>query len=353
MKVRSWIERTMRSEDAGVAAGALLYPLSVVYGLGVRTRALLYRLGVLPSYSLPRKIVSVGNITAGGTGKTPVTIFLAEFFSRSGRKVAVLSRGYRRSSKGAAIVSDGRDIFLGPDEAGDEPYLMASRLKGVPVVVCADRVEGGRLLIEKFSPDVIILDDAYQHLRLRRDINIALIDSAEGFGPGYLLPRGVLREPVAALKRADIALVKGGVPDAAVSEALKRYSVPSMAFTYRPKALYGINTGEELPVSFLAGKKVVPVCGIANPRSFLETLAGLGALSESPLVFTDHHAYDEKDIAAIEKAATGALVITTEKDGCKLAGRMKGVKAYALRIEAGMDKEEFDAYLAPVLKGVW
>lgn len=343
----------MRSVDAGALAGALLYPLSIAYGVGVRTRSVLYGLNILPSYSLPRKVVSIGNITAGGTGKTPVTIFLAEFYCRSGRKAAVLSRGYKRSSKGAAIVSDGREIFLGPDDAGDEPYLMASRLKGVPVVVCADRVEGGKLLIEKFSPDVIILDDAYQHLRLRRDINIALIDSAEGFGPGYLLPRGVLREPVSALKRADIALIKGGEPDERVSEALKRYSVPCMAFTYRPKGLYSINTGEELPVSFLAGKKVVPVCGIACPQSFLKTLAGLGAVSGSPLVFADHHAYDEKDIATIEKTAVGSMVVTTEKDGCKFEGRMKGVKAYALRIEASMDKEAFDAYLAPVLKGVW
>lgn len=351
--IRSWIDDAMRKEDAGLLAGVLLYPLSVVYGLVVKTRSLLYGLNILPSYGLSKKVVSIGNITVGGTGKTPVTIFLAEFFQKSGKKVAVLSRGYMGSAKGAAVVSDGKELFLGPKEAGDEPYLIAMRLKGIPVAVSADRVRGGRLLIERFSPDVIILDDAFQHIRLRRDINIVLIDSAEGFGPGYLLPRGVLREPVSSLRRADFALVKGGPPENSVLKALQKYSVPCMPFTYTPSAIYDIETGEEEPVTSLAGKKALPVCGIANPSSFLETLSGLGVVFESRIVYPDHHAYDEEDIAAIEKAADSSMVITTEKDACKLKGRIKGVKVYALRIEAEMDRAQFDTYLSPVLRGVW
>jgi tetraacyldisaccharide 4'-kinase len=344
----------MRKKEAGFFAHILLYPLSVVYGIVVRARALLYSLNILPSYTLPRKVLSVGNITVGGTGKTPVTIFLAEFFRKNGKKVAILSRGYKGSARGVAVVSDGKEVLLGPDAAGDEPYLMAMRLKGVPVVTSADRVKGGKFIIGRFSPDVIILDDAFQHIRLKRDVNIALLDSAEGFGTGYLLPRGILREPVSALRRADFALVKGGPPNGREWEALKRYSIPSMFFTYKPSVIYDIDTGEELSVPSLAFKMATPVCGIANPFSFIDTLTGLGVKLGSPLVFPDHHAYGEKEINEIEKAAAATgVVITTEKDGVKLKGMVKGAKVYALRIDAELDPERFTNYLAPILRGVW
>ncbi|CAG1065012.1 tetraacyldisaccharide 4'-kinase [uncultured bacterium] len=354
MTVRSWVDDSIRKKDAGLLADALLYPLSVVYGFAVRTRALLYGLNVLPSYRLSRKVISVGNITVGGTGKTPVTIFLAEFFRKNGKKAAVLSRGYKGSARGVAIVSDGKEVLLSPAEAGDEPYLMATRLKGLPVVTCADRVKGGEFIIERFSPDVIILDDAFQHIRLKRDVNIALIDSAEGFGAGYLLPRGILREPVSALRRADFALVKGGPPKGREWEALQKYSVPCISFTYRASAFYDIETGEEFEVSAFAGKKAVPVCGIANPASFLDTLSGLGVKLARPLVFPDHHAYEEKELSAIEKAgAEAGLVLTTEKDGVKLKDALSGVKVYALRIDAVLEPGQFDNYLSPILRGVW
>jgi len=353
MGFRAWVDSSMRKKDAGPLATALLYPLSAAYGLGVRTRGLLYRLGLLPSHRLPRWVVSVGNITVGGTGKTPITIFLAGFFRDNGKRVAVLSRGYKGKAKGAAVVSDGREVLMGPDEAGDEPYLMAVRLKGVPVVTCADRVAGGRFIIERFSPDVIILDDAFQHIRLKRDVNIALIDSDEGFGPGYLLPRGTLREPMSAIRRADFVLVKGGPPKGREWEALQRYSVPSLSFCYRATAVYDIDTGEELGTSELSGFKAVPVCGIANPSSFLDTLASLGLRLERPLLYADHHSYGEKDILEIQEAASASAVITTEKDAVKLKGRISGPKVYALRIEAELDCQAFANYLSPVLRGVW
>lgn len=347
------IEEVIRKKEAGLIAHALLYPLSVAYCALVRARALLYGLGLLPSHSLPRKIVSIGNITVGGTGKTPVVIFMAEFYRRSGKKVAVLSRGYKGTKRAGAIVSDGRNLLLGPREAGDEPYLIATRLKGVPVAVCADRVAGGKMLIEQFSPDVIILDDAYQHLRLKRDVNIVLMDSAEGFGPGYLLPRGILREPVSALKRADFALIKNGPAKGAQWEALQRYSVPSIAFHYRASMAYSVDGGEEVAIDSLAGKEVVAVSGIANPTSFTDTLQSLGIKVRRAFAFPDHHAYSENDISVIEKAAAGSIIITTEKDGVKLGGMFKNVKAYALRIDAEMDSAEFNNYLSPMLRGVW
>lgn len=353
MACRNRVEEIMRKKEAGPLAHALLYPLSAAYGAAVRARTLLYRLNILPSHMLPRKVVSVGNLTVGGTGKTPVAIFLAEFFRKNGKRVAILSRGYKGTSRGPSIVSDGKRVLLGPAEAGDEPYLMAVRLAGVPVVVCPDRVKGGELLVERFSPDVIILDDAYQHIRLRRDVNIVLIDSAEGFGPGYLLPRGILREPVSALKRADFALIKGGPARGAVWEALQRYSVPSLSFGYRATAVYDIDTGEETAAGALAGTKALAVSGVANPASFLDMLRGLGVEVAGSLAFPDHHAYAEKDISEIKKAANGAAVVVTEKDGVKLKGRVAGARVLALRIEAEMDETLFSSHLSPMLRGVW
>lgn len=347
------IDEVIRKKDAGFLAHALLYPLSIAYCAAVKARALLYNFNILPSHSLPRKVVSVGNITVGGTGKTPVVIFLAEFYRASGKKVAVLSRGYKGTKKGAAIVSDGRNLLLGPKEAGDEPYLIATRLKGVPVAVCADRVAGGKMLIERFSPDVIILDDAFQHIRLKRDVNIVLIDAAEGFGPGYMLPRGILREPVSALKRADFALIKNGPARGAQWEALQRYSVPSIEFHYRASMAYSIDSGEEAAIETLAGREAVAVSGIANPASFADTLASLGIKVSRSFAFPDHHAYSERDIRAIEESASGAVIITTEKDGVKLKGMFKNTKAYALRIEAEMDSAGFKNYFSPMLRGVW
>lgn len=348
------IDEVIRKKKAGWLAHSILYPLSAVYGFFVKARVLLYAFNILPSHSLPRKVISIGNITVGGTGKTPVTIFLAEFYRKSGKKVAVLSRGYKGSASGAAIVSDGNSLLLGPAEAGDEPYLIASRLKGVPVVVCPDRVKGGSLLIERFSPDIIILDDAFQHIRLKRDVNIVLIDSEEGFGPGYLLPRGILREPVSQLKRADFALIKGGPAKGVEWEALQKYSVPSMAFHYKASSVYDIDTGEELAAEALSGKKGVAVSGIANPASFIDTLSALKISFARTFSFPDHHSYSEKDIIEIEKAASGnGFVITTEKDGVKLKGRIKGAKVYALRIDAEMDTQLFNNYLSPMLRGVW
>ena len=166
-------------------------------------RARLYEKGVLPSKTLPCRVVSIGNLISGGTGKTPMTILVARMIRDMGYRVVVLSRGYRgRMEKTGGVVSDGRTIFKGPDDAGDEPYLMARILTGIPVVVGQRRYEAGMMAVKRFKPDVIVLDDAFQHLRLKRDLNLVLLDSRSPFGNGHMLPRGLLREPLSALRRA-------------------------------------------------------------------------------------------------------------------------------------------------------
>ena len=197
---------------------ALLVIISVPYGIVIRLRALAYALVAVPSHTLPRPVISVGNLTVGGTGKTPAVAMLARHFIARGKKVAVLSRGYGGALRGReALVSDGETIFLSAVEAGDEPFLLASSVPGLAVVVGSDRYGAGLRALERLAPDIFILDDGFQHLRLRRDLNILLLDSSRPFGNERVLPAGLLREPQSAGNRADLIIYtrssEGGEPD--------------------------------------------------------------------------------------------------------------------------------------------
>ncbi len=188
----------------------LLSPLlvaSLPYEWAVRARTLFYSFGLFKTKKLPRPVISIGNITVGGTGKTPLVIKLAEGLRERGIPVAILSRGYRAKKKAGSLVTDGQNLLLSPEEAGDEPFLLASLLKEVPVMIGKDRFKTGMLALERFSIRGFLLDDGFQHLPLYRDLNIVLIDSQAGFGDGHLLPRGILREPLSHLKRADLFLL--------------------------------------------------------------------------------------------------------------------------------------------------
>ncbi|HDL07382.1 MAG TPA: tetraacyldisaccharide 4'-kinase, partial [Desulfobacteraceae bacterium] len=174
--------------------GTILFVLSLIYGSIIRLRRIFYEKKILLPKKLPCKTISIGNLTVGGTGKTPMTIHVAHLVEKLGYKTAVISRGYKgKAEKNGGIVSDGRTIFMGQDEAGDEPFMMATKLKKVPVIVGQNRFEMGMLALKEFKPDVIIFDDAFQHLRLTRDIDLVLIDSIDPFGNKHLLPRGILR----------------------------------------------------------------------------------------------------------------------------------------------------------------
>ncbi|MBI5491481.1 MAG: tetraacyldisaccharide 4'-kinase [Deltaproteobacteria bacterium] len=334
----------MREEEAGALPGLFLSTLSSVYSSGLRLRSLLYRSGFRRTKRLPCRVISVGNLTVGGTGKTPVTIHIAEFLKKNNARPVILSRGYKGSSKGVTVVSDGKGILAEPKEAGDEPYLMAERLKSVPVITGADRYRAGLYAIDKFSPDVIILDDGFQHIRLERDVNILLVDSTEGFGNGRLLPRGVLREPVEAVRRADLIMVKDGT-----GEFLKGYNLPVFEFSYRPLALRDMDNAIEAGLNFIAGKKVIAIAGIANPSSFFKSLARLNANVVRTVSFPDHHGYTSPDINGIRALSKEAqLIITTEKDGVKLKGQSLGLPAFSLSIDVDVkDMEKFHALILP------
>src|SRR4030066_1164862 len=207
----SWrIDRFLYQKEKPLWEKTLLFPLyllSLPYEGMVRTRFFFYSHGLLRTKSLPCPVISVGNITVGGTGKTPLVMALAKTLMDRGISVAILSRGYKGTKTSEPVVSDGKSIFLSPEESGDEPFLMAQVCKGVPVLVGKDRFANGRVALQRFGMKGLLLDDGYQHLPLHRDLDILLIDSHIGFGDQNLLPRGILREPLSHLRRAHLFLL--------------------------------------------------------------------------------------------------------------------------------------------------
>jgi tetraacyldisaccharide 4'-kinase len=351
--LRPGIERIMRGEGRDGLLAAPLQGLSYAYGAAIRLRALAYSSGVVKATELPFGVISVGNITVGGTGKTPVTILLADILMRQGLKVAILSRGYGGTVRGVGVVSDGGHVLLGPVEAGDEPYLMATRLRGVPVVVGPDRVVAGLEAGKRFSPDCVILDDGFQHIRLKRDVNILLVDSAQGFGNGYLLPRGILREPVDGIRRADAVMVKGGPLGKREEDALRASGLPVLRFDYRARAVYDLRGATRMDAASLRGRKVAALAGIANPESFFATLRGLGAMIVKALPYPDHHVYTAADMADIRRSiGTAEVLVTTEKDGVRLDLSMLGsIPVHALSVDAVVeDAGRLSALLALALR---
>lgn len=350
-QIRKKIERWMKEKEIGILPHALLYALSIIYSVGARLKIRLYLSGFLERKELPCKVISIGNITSGGTGKTPFAVWLAGYLKKKNTRVVILSRGYKGSVKGMAVVSDGQKILLGPSEAGDEPYLMARRLKDVPVIVGAERYRSGLYAMENFNPDCIILDDGFQHMKLKRDLDIVLIDAIEGFGNGYLLPRGVLREPVEGLKRAGVVMVKGGILGPEERRALG--PVPAIEFSYTPSVVVDLRGNIEREASYLKGKRVVALSGIAKPESFLKTLDALGAIVVKSLNYPDHHTYTTDDVEAMKRELTGAeLIVATEKDGVKLKNLIQTLPVYALQIDVEVKgRERLERALKPFVKG--
>jgi tetraacyldisaccharide 4'-kinase len=331
-----------RAETADQILILLLAPLSWLYSLIQRLRAGLYRIGILKSHRLPRPVVSIGNITVGGTGKTPVTAYIARLLLGQGYKVAVLSRGYGGSLEGqCVVVSDGVTIMLGPRECGDEPYLLASTVSGLIVVIGTDRYAAGQLAIQQLVPDIFILDDGFQHLRLWRDLNILLLDSSKPLGNGWTLPAGLLREPAAAARRADLIILTRCHEGAAVTPLVS--GKPAFAASHRLVDAIPLLGGDSVPFTALQGHKFLVFAGIAQPEFFFAALRDRGINVVGTLPFPDHAAYDHESIEAIKAAlrSSGAeYAITTEKDGVKLKGLPADIAAatYLARLDINIEK---------------
>ena len=314
---------------------ALLKGISLVFSAIVSLRYFLYGIGLLRRYPLGIQVISIGNVTAGGTGKTPVTEIFARTLAAEGRKVAILSRGYRRKEaplwqrlftqvvEPPLVVSDGKHVLLDSEKGGDEPYMLASNLPGVAVVVDRNRVKAGRYAIKRLGCDTIILDDGFQYQKLKHSIEVVLVDSTNPFGNGNMLPRGILREPARHLKRADIIFLtkcRGDVT--AVREEIRKYNTTAeiVECNHTPKVLKDVWSREEYPLSWLNGKTTCTLSGIASPKGFENSLRHLGAKVVWCERYADHHRYDSSEIlyALNRTADMGAdALITTEKDAVR------------------------------------
>ena len=314
----------------------LLTPLSYIYAIVVKTRCWLYDCGLLKQRQLPCTVISVGNIAAGGTGKTPAVIWIAKYLQSEGFQVGVLLRGYRREGHDSvSIISDGKQILTSVPESGDEAGLIARKLLGIPVVVGSDRYAAGLEMIQLWghTEGVLILDDGFQRRQLARDLDILTIDSTQPFGTGRLLPAGTLREPKSALKRTDVLLLTR-TDLATESINLERFVGGKQIFhtCHQPTRLYQLSTGsdrsesserdEECALDLLKGQCLLAVCGIGNPEAFVGTLRQFEPKAVELLAFPDHHYYSLADLNDIGMRAheVGAdIVVITEKDSQKLA----------------------------------
>ena len=319
---------------------ALLRISSRPYALILWLRALSYRLGLLPSHRLPRPVISVGNLVLGGTGKTPMVAWLAAQLMSHGKKVCVLSRGYGGSAEGEIrIVSDGEKLLLSPEEAGDEPCQLAGMLPGLMVVIGSNRYRAGLHALERLKPDVFILDDGYQHLKLRRDLNILLLDAADPFANGLTLPGGFLREAPTAAGRADLVVCTR------TPEGKERLApVPGKPTCWTKHRLSGIVPLGGGPISSFdrasaQGTRVMAFSGIANPNAFFDGLEAVGVRPVTTLSFPDHASYGEQEVAAILRlkvASRSTVLLTTQKDAVKLAPhaeKLSGCFAVVLELE--------------------
>ena len=324
-------------------APLVLPPLSALYGVITRTRLSMYRRGTFRTTKLPQPVISVGNITTGGTGKTPLVEWLARMLANNGRRVAVLTRGYgRERAHERVLVSDGRAVFSTPEQAGDEAFLEATNLKGLAAVISdANRIAAAQDAVRHLHTNCFVLDDGFQHLRLARDLDIVTIDATNPWGGGRLLPEGRLREPLTGLQRADcIVLTRvDQVSDISPIEHELRRFTSSPIFTSR------MRTRRVTPLNELSTSIPNPVgafCGIGNPHSFFTHLKREGYELLFKKALRDHQAYTQQLIDSIinEAEQSGArTLLTTAKDAVKLRSLNLRLPVFSVDVEIAIDDE--------------
>ena len=301
----------------------LLAPLGVVYRFIIWVRNLFYDIGVFPSKKIPCKVISIGNITLGGTGKTPAVIALARYFQKQEISVAILSGGYGRKTKKTVLVTDGNEIQSDWQSVGDEAFLIAHSLKSIPVVVDKNRVRGGNFLIKNYNPDIIILDDAFQHRRIKRDVDIVLLNCIETFENHRLIPFGNLREPLGQLKRADIIILsKTNLGDFPEDIHIEQFSKAPLHKAELESDNFLMDKDKtKIPVHNYHNKTCVMVTSVGSPDGVSKTVDKMNLTVATHLRFRDHHVYNQRDCNKINKALkekNSDYILTTEKDIFKL-----------------------------------
>ena len=336
--------RERRHDFMGTFLKGILFTASRFYRRAVQFRLWMYDNRVIRNRSIGCLVVSIGNVTCGGTGKTPVVEVFARTLSQKGRRVAVLSRGYRSRDRSLftklrkkfsskkmevppRVVSDGKNLLLDSVTAGDEPFMLASNLKDVVVLVDKDRVKSGLYAIEEFGTDTLILDDGFQYLNLKAHINILLVDSTAPFDNHHVLPRGLLREPIKNIRRADyIFLTKSDGSERLrhLKAFLRRQNhlAEIIECCHKPQYLEDVfDRGNRKPLEYLKGKRVASISAIANPASFNAFLSELGSDIVEEVHFADHHRYRQQEMIDFinkAKAAGAEMIMTTEKDAVRM-----------------------------------
>jgi tetraacyldisaccharide 4'-kinase len=331
----------------------LLAPLSALYGMATRARQALYHRGAFKVERIEAPVISVGNITAGGTGKTPLVARLARALALEGKRACILTRGYGRANpKSRVLVSDGERVLADAREGGDEPLMLAEMLLGLCAVISdADRAEAARWAMTNLNSEVFILDDGFQHLRIARDLDIVTIDATNPWGGGHLLPRGTLREPLAGLKRADCLVVTRANQSKLDLDALRaeasslsggRPVFLSHTKLSRLRPLFSTETHPGHDINAIT-QPIAAFCAIGNPRAFFKQLCDGGIKPAHTRAFPDHHVYTQREIDTLssEARSRGAqALVTTAKDAVKLRSLNFQLPCYVLEIEIIFDEED-------------
>ena len=322
----TWAKRRERLKSS-LGGRALLGAASLAYGAGVMARRGLYAAGVLKRKRIKAKVVCIGNLTVGGTGKTPAVLLAAETLRKRGHDVSIVSRGYGRtaSAKEVSVLLDGRHTDW--RECGDEPWMIHQSLQGqgIPVLVCPDRAKAGELAVEMYGSRVVILDDGFQHLHLHRDLDIVLVNARDPFGGRRLLPLGDLREPLSALTRAGLVVITHADRVTAAELTRLREDIDSLhpgvtivESAHKADHLLDVKTEARHSLHHLKGKAVVALSGIGDPLSFETQLESLGIKVAQSWRFPDHHPYTSRELKSIEDLRGGLPVVTTHKDFVRL-----------------------------------
>lgn len=366
--IRGWTEAAetfalevifeQRHGRRATALRGVLYILSKAFAVAVKTRRFLYDVRILRDSTIGVQVIAIGNLTVGGTGKTPVVEKFARELKDQGRNVAILSRGYRSKPTPLAtrlmnkalfredktpprVVSDGRSLLLDSESAGDEPYMLASNLRDVVVLVDKDRVKAGLYAIEKFGCDTLLLDDGFQYWKLRgRRHDIVLVDCQQPFGNEHLLPRGTLREPPAHLARAStIFITKSDRQTTALRQRISALNPEAgiIECVHHPLYFEDVFTGERVGLELVAGRKLASLSGIAQPESFESSLLKLGAELVYSKRFADHHRFTQQEVLNVinrSKKRQAAMVITTQKDAVRFPKLdRRDLPIYFVRVE--------------------
>jgi tetraacyldisaccharide 4'-kinase len=335
-----------------------LKQLSYLYGLVIETRLFLYARGIFRHHTLGCQVISIGNLTVGGTGKTPVVEVFARELQRRGRRVAILSRGYKKAEpaflqrvvdacllrelrRPPRVVSDGKTLLLDSAMSGDEPYMLASNLPHVAVLVDKDRVKSGRYAITRLGCDTLVLDDGFQYMGLKHRMEIVLVDQTNPFGNGHVLPRGILRERIRNIRRADIILITKcrEAGNTELKERLRALNARAeiIECQHCVRHIRNVFTAERVDLDYLRGRGLAVVSGIAAPESFESAVVQCGGRIVTCLRFADHHRYTQQEIIDIinqAQAAEAEAIITTEKDAVRFPKlERRDIPIYFLRVD--------------------